>query len=69
SRNYNQRAFVGVSWSDSDEDEEKRTKDGKCLMAKASNEVPSETEFFSDDHSLLDEENLDSEIIDYAKQV
>ncbi|GJU55482.1 hypothetical protein Tco_1229196 [Tanacetum coccineum] len=38
SRNYNQRAFVGGSWSDSDEDEEERTKDEKCLMAKASNE-------------------------------
>ncbi|GJZ72468.1 zf-CCHC domain-containing protein [Tanacetum coccineum] len=47
SRNYHQRAFVEGSWSDSDEDEEK-TKDEKCLMAKASNEVLSETEFFSD---------------------
>ncbi|GKB99932.1 hypothetical protein Tco_0986069, partial [Tanacetum coccineum] len=28
----------GGSWSDSDEDEEERTKDEKCLMAKASNE-------------------------------
>ncbi|GJX60602.1 hypothetical protein Tco_0291992 [Tanacetum coccineum] len=39
SRNYNQRAFVRGSWSDSDKDEEERTKDKKCLMAKASNEV------------------------------
>ncbi|GJY55422.1 hypothetical protein Tco_0454537 [Tanacetum coccineum] len=39
SRNYNQRAFVGGLWSDSDEDEEEKTKDEKCLMAKASNEV------------------------------
>ncbi|GKB21678.1 zf-CCHC domain-containing protein [Tanacetum coccineum] len=31
SRNYNQRAFVGGSWSDSDEDEEERTKDEKFL--------------------------------------
>ncbi|GJS46573.1 hypothetical protein Tco_0596694 [Tanacetum coccineum] len=61
SRNYNRRAFVGGSWSDSDEDEEERTKDEKCLMAKASNEVLSETEFFSDDHSSLDEKDLDSE--------
>nr|GEW82706.1 zf-CCHC domain-containing protein/DUF4219 domain-containing protein/UBN2 domain-containing protein [Tanacetum cinerariifolium] len=29
SRNYNQRAFVGGSWSDSDEDEEETTKYGK----------------------------------------
>ncbi|GJW49424.1 zf-CCHC domain-containing protein [Tanacetum coccineum] len=61
SRSYNQRAFVGGSWSDSDEDEEEKTKDEKCLMAKASNEVLSETEFFSDDQSSLDEKDLDNE--------
>ncbi|GJW55854.1 hypothetical protein Tco_0099939 [Tanacetum coccineum] len=54
SRSYNQRAFVGGSRSDSDKDEEEKTKDEKCLMAKASNEVLSETEFFSDDQSSLD---------------
>ncbi|GJT66172.1 zf-CCHC domain-containing protein [Tanacetum coccineum] len=61
SRSYNQRAFVGGSWSDSDEDEEEKTKDEKCLMAKASNEVLFETEFFSDDQSSLDEKDLDNE--------
>nr|GEX30798.1 zf-CCHC domain-containing protein/DUF4219 domain-containing protein/UBN2 domain-containing protein [Tanacetum cinerariifolium] len=61
SRNYNQRAFVGGSWSDSDDDKEERTKEEKCLMAKASNEILFETEFFSDDHSSLDEKDLDSE--------
>ncbi|GJW92188.1 hypothetical protein Tco_0169741 [Tanacetum coccineum] len=60
SRNYHQRAFVGGSWIDSDEDEEK-TKDEKCVMAEASNEVSFETEFFSDDLSSLDEKDLDSE--------
>ncbi|GJT60728.1 hypothetical protein Tco_1004261 [Tanacetum coccineum] len=57
----NQKAFVGGSWSDSDDDEEEKTNDEKCLMVKASNEVLSETEYFSDDQSLLDENNLDSE--------
>ncbi|GJQ89332.1 ribosomal protein L7Ae/L30e/S12e/Gadd45 [Tanacetum coccineum] len=61
SRNYNQRAFVGGSWSDSDEDEEEKTNNEKCFMAKASNEVFFETEFFSDDLSSLDEKDLDSE--------
>ncbi|GJU81920.1 hypothetical protein Tco_1284285 [Tanacetum coccineum] len=61
SRSYNQRAFIGGSWSDNDEDEEEKTKDGKHLMAKASNEEHSETEFFSDDQSSLDEKDLDSE--------
>ncbi|GJR37368.1 hypothetical protein Tco_1213052 [Tanacetum coccineum] len=51
SRYQNQKAFVVGSWSDSDEDEEVKTNDKKCLMAKASNEVLSETEYFSDDLS------------------
>ncbi|GJX28305.1 zf-CCHC domain-containing protein [Tanacetum coccineum] len=59
--NSHQRAFVGGSWSDSDEDEEEKTKDEKCLMAKASNEVLFETEFFSDDQLSLDEKDLDSD--------
>ncbi|GJR71202.1 zf-CCHC domain-containing protein [Tanacetum coccineum] len=61
SKYQNQKAFVGGSWSDSDEDEEERTKDEKCLIAKASNEVLFETEYFSDDQSSLDENDLDSE--------
>ncbi|GJY16043.1 hypothetical protein Tco_0386465 [Tanacetum coccineum] len=61
SRYHNQKAFVGGSWSDSDEDEDEKTNDEKCLMAKASNEVLSETEYFSDDQSTLDENDLDSE--------
>ncbi|GJV25372.1 hypothetical protein Tco_1378067 [Tanacetum coccineum] len=61
SRYQNQKAFVGGSWSDSDEDEDEKTNDEKCLMAKASNEVLSETEYFSDDQSTLDENDLDSE--------
>nr|GEV94984.1 zf-CCHC domain-containing protein/DUF4219 domain-containing protein/UBN2 domain-containing protein [Tanacetum cinerariifolium] len=39
SRCQNQKAFVGGSWSDSDEGEEEKTKDEKCLRAKAFNEV------------------------------
>ncbi|GJV27258.1 zf-CCHC domain-containing protein [Tanacetum coccineum] len=67
SRNYNQRAFVGGSWSDSDEVEKEKTKDEKCLMAKASNEVLFEIEFFSDDQSSLDANDLDNEYNRYAK--
>ncbi|GJR19055.1 hypothetical protein Tco_0967582 [Tanacetum coccineum] len=44
-----------------DEDEEEKTNDEKCLITKASNEVLSETEYFSDDQSSLDENDLDSE--------
>nr|GEW89707.1 integrase, catalytic region, zinc finger, CCHC-type, peptidase aspartic, catalytic [Tanacetum cinerariifolium] len=39
SRNYNQSAFFRGTWSDSDEDGEEKTKDEKCLTAKASVEV------------------------------
>ncbi|GKD45382.1 hypothetical protein Tco_1270027 [Tanacetum coccineum] len=58
---YAMAAFVGGSWSDSDDDEEEKTKDEKYLMVKTSNEVLSETEYFSDDQSSLHENNLDSE--------
>ncbi|GJY81167.1 zf-CCHC domain-containing protein [Tanacetum coccineum] len=61
SRNHNQRAYVRGSWSDCDKEREEKTKDEKCLMAKASNEVSFETKFFSDDLSSLDEKDLDSE--------
>nr|GEV73779.1 zf-CCHC domain-containing protein/UBN2 domain-containing protein [Tanacetum cinerariifolium] len=61
SRYQNQKAFVGGSWSNSDEDEEEKTNDEKCFMAKASNEVLFETEYFSDDQSSQDENDLDSE--------
>ncbi|GJU30803.1 hypothetical protein Tco_1174392 [Tanacetum coccineum] len=61
SRYQNQKAFIGGSWSDSDEDKKEKTNDEKCLMAKASNEVLSETEYFSDDQSSLDENDLDNE--------
>ncbi|GKD36814.1 hypothetical protein Tco_1257021 [Tanacetum coccineum] len=46
---------------DSGEEEEEKTKDETCLMAQASNEVLSETEFYSDDLSSIDDLELDSE--------
>ncbi|GJU66470.1 zf-CCHC domain-containing protein [Tanacetum coccineum] len=64
SKYQNQKAFVGGSWSDSDEDEDEKTKDEKCLMAKASNEVLYKTEYFSDNQSSLNKNNLDS---DYSR--
>nr|GEU76717.1 hypothetical protein [Tanacetum cinerariifolium] len=35
----NQRAFVGGSWSDSGEKDDKKVKDETCLVAQASNEI------------------------------
>ncbi|GJY93553.1 hypothetical protein Tco_0509335 [Tanacetum coccineum] len=60
SRYQNQKAFVGGSWSDSDEDEEEKTNDEKCLMAKASNEGPYFTDLPTPDdiHRLFELERV-----------
>ncbi|GKA41791.1 zf-CCHC domain-containing protein [Tanacetum coccineum] len=39
SRNKDQKAFIGGSWSDSENDTEDKTNDETCLMAQSSNEV------------------------------
>ncbi|GJV55282.1 zf-CCHC domain-containing protein [Tanacetum coccineum] len=51
----NQRAFVGGSWSDSDEEDDENVKDEACLVAQASNEVCSESSYFSDENSSIDD--------------
>ncbi|GKB81817.1 zf-CCHC domain-containing protein [Tanacetum coccineum] len=38
SRNKDQKAFIGGSWSDSENDAEDKTNDETCLMAQSSNE-------------------------------
>nr|GEY11824.1 retrotransposon protein [Tanacetum cinerariifolium] len=38
-RSKNQRAFVGGTWSDNDEDKEEKTSEETCLVAQASNEI------------------------------
>ncbi|GJT25391.1 hypothetical protein Tco_0895328 [Tanacetum coccineum] len=60
-RSKNQMAFIRGTWSDSGEDEEENTKDETYLVAQASNKVPFETEFYSDDLSSIDKLDLDSE--------
>ncbi|GJX28793.1 zf-CCHC domain-containing protein [Tanacetum coccineum] len=60
-RDKNQRAFVGGSWSDSGEEDEDKAKDETCLMAQASNEVHSDSSYFSDENSSIDDLELDSE--------
>ncbi|GKD90530.1 hypothetical protein Tco_1366037 [Tanacetum coccineum] len=56
----NQRAFVGGSWSDSGEEDDEKVKDETCLVAQASNEVFSESSYFSDENSSLDDLVLDN---------
>ncbi|GJU64092.1 hypothetical protein Tco_1245927 [Tanacetum coccineum] len=57
----NQRAFVRGSWSDSGEEDDVKDKDETCLTAHASSEVCSESSYFSDEKSSIDDFTLDSE--------
>ncbi|GJS00690.1 hypothetical protein Tco_0317198 [Tanacetum coccineum] len=57
----NQRAFVGGSWSDSSEEDDEKVKDETCLVAHASSEVCSESSYFSDENSSIDDLVLDNE--------
>ncbi|GJR74222.1 zf-CCHC domain-containing protein [Tanacetum coccineum] len=57
----NQRAFVGGSWSDSGEEDDEKAKDETCLVAQASNEVCSNSSYFSDENSSIDDFTLDNE--------
>ncbi|GKA31219.1 hypothetical protein Tco_0717524 [Tanacetum coccineum] len=57
----NHRAFVGCSWSDSGEEDDEKVKNETCLVAQASSEVYSESSYFSDKNSSIDDLILDSE--------
>ncbi|GKB38717.1 hypothetical protein Tco_0883659 [Tanacetum coccineum] len=51
----NQRAFVGGSWSDSGEEDDEKVNNEMCLVAQASSEVCSESSYFSDENSSIDD--------------
>nr|GEW93001.1 zf-CCHC domain-containing protein/UBN2 domain-containing protein [Tanacetum cinerariifolium] len=57
----NQRAFVGGSWSDSGEEDDEKVKDKMCLVAHTSSEVCSESSYFSDENSSIDDIALNNE--------
>ncbi|GJU76284.1 hypothetical protein Tco_1273354 [Tanacetum coccineum] len=57
----NQRAFVGGSWSDSGEEDDEMVKNETCLVAQASSEVCSESSYFSDENSSINDLALDNE--------
>ncbi|GKC61601.1 zf-CCHC domain-containing protein [Tanacetum coccineum] len=54
-RNKDQKAFVGGSWSDSENEVEDKTNDETCLMAQSSNEVTLDSSHFSDNASSFDD--------------
>ncbi|GKB29436.1 hypothetical protein Tco_0868837, partial [Tanacetum coccineum] len=60
-RDKNQRAFIRGSWSDNGEDDDENVKDETCLMAHASNEARSDSSYFSDENSSMDDVVLDNE--------
>ncbi|GKF75562.1 zf-CCHC domain-containing protein [Tanacetum coccineum] len=60
-RDKNQRAFIGGSWSDSGEEDDEKIQDKTCLVAQAPNEVCSESSYFSDENSSIDDLALDNE--------
>ncbi|GJT38573.1 copia protein [Tanacetum coccineum] len=60
-RDKNQRAFARGSWSDSGEEDDEKVKDETCLVAHASSEVCSESSYFSDENSSIDDIALDNE--------
>ncbi|GJS76263.1 retrovirus-related pol polyprotein from transposon TNT 1-94 [Tanacetum coccineum] len=61
SKDKNQRAFIGGSWSDSCEEDDGKAQDETCLVAQASNEAYFDSSFFSDENSSIDDLTLDNE--------
>ncbi|GJW01474.1 hypothetical protein Tco_1556725 [Tanacetum coccineum] len=49
------------SWSDSGEEDDEKVKNETCLVAHASSEVCSESTYFSDENSSIDDLALDNE--------
>ncbi|GJR89800.1 hypothetical protein Tco_0213811 [Tanacetum coccineum] len=60
-RDKNQRAFVGGSWSDSGEEDDEKVNNKTCLLAQASSKVCSESSYFSDENSSIDDLILENE--------
>ncbi|GJV64524.1 zf-CCHC domain-containing protein [Tanacetum coccineum] len=59
--NKDQKAFIGGSWSDSENDAEDKTNDETCLMAQSSNEVTLNSSYNSDNASSLDNDTMQIE--------
>ncbi|GJZ26601.1 zf-CCHC domain-containing protein [Tanacetum coccineum] len=53
-RNKNQKAFIGGSWSDRENDAKDKTNNETRLMAQSSNEVTLNSSYYSDNASSLD---------------
>ncbi|GJT37917.1 zf-CCHC domain-containing protein [Tanacetum coccineum] len=60
-RHKDQKAFVRRSWSDKEEENEEKTNDETCLMAQPFNEVHSNSFYYSDENSSIDDDTLQNE--------
>ncbi|GJW51167.1 zf-CCHC domain-containing protein [Tanacetum coccineum] len=60
-RNKDQKAFIGGSWSNSENDAEEKTNDETCLMAQSSNGVTLNSSYYSDNASSLDNDTMQIE--------
>ncbi|GJZ74026.1 zf-CCHC domain-containing protein [Tanacetum coccineum] len=61
SRNKDQKAFIGGSWSDSENDAKDKTNDETCLMAQSSNKVTLNSSYYSDNASSLENDSMQIE--------
>ncbi|GJW61821.1 copia protein [Tanacetum coccineum] len=61
SRNKDQKAFIGGSWRDRENDTEEKTNDETCLMAQSSNKVTLNSSYYSDNTSSLDNDSMQIE--------
>ncbi|GKF01144.1 hypothetical protein Tco_0028067 [Tanacetum coccineum] len=57
----NQRAFVGGSWSDRSKEDDEKVNNEACLVAQTPNQVCSDSSYFSDENSSIDDLALDNE--------
>nr|GEW35745.1 zf-CCHC domain-containing protein/DUF4219 domain-containing protein/UBN2 domain-containing protein [Tanacetum cinerariifolium] len=53
-----QKAFIGGSWSDSENDAKDKTNDETCLMAQSSNKVTLNSFHYTDDASSLENDSM-----------
>ncbi|GKA01165.1 hypothetical protein Tco_0673830 [Tanacetum coccineum] len=60
-RNKDQKAFIGGSWSDSENEAEDKINDETCLMVQSSNEVTLDSFHYSDNASSLDDDSMQIE--------
>ncbi|GJW48315.1 retrovirus-related pol polyprotein from transposon TNT 1-94 [Tanacetum coccineum] len=61
SRNKDQKAFIGGSWSDSKNNAKDKTIDETCLVAQSSNEVTLNSSYYGDNASSLDNDTMQVE--------